>query len=168
MDVFEMRENGEINMQILLATKNDVKDIARLSFEVGKMHDEAMPEYFRPTTKLEHFRIISEMLDDVNICIFKAVSEGEVCGFLCLFMPDKPRNGFIHARTGVILNFGVDESYRRRGIGTQLILYAEEYLLSKGIDAMELDVFMFNEKARKLYEKMGYKVTEQHMFKCLH
>lgn len=155
-------------MEILSATFSDAEDIARLSFAVGKMHDEAMSEYFKPTSEKEHLRIISEMLKNETVVIFKAVCEGEICGFLCLLVPSAPRNGFVHAITGVILNMGVDEAYRRRGIGTQLILYAEKYLLNKGIDAMELDVFMFNEKARKFYEKMGYKVTEQHMFKCLY
>ncbi|MCM1322623.1 MAG: GNAT family N-acetyltransferase [Acetobacter sp.] len=154
-------------IKILLANEGDAVALAELSYSVGKMHDEAMPEYFKPTARGEHFRIICEMLNDLEIRIFKAVCEGKICGFLCLLTPAKPRNGFIHVRTGVILNFGVDEAYRKLGIGTQLIQYAERFLLSKGIDAMELDVFIFNENARKLYEKMRYKVTEQHMFKSL-
>ncbi len=153
------------NVKILLAEKADASKIAGLSYEVGRLHDMAMPDYFKPTTGEEHLRIINEMFADEEIRIFKAVSEDEICGFLCLLVPSKPRNGFVNTRTGVILNMGVAEAYRRRGIGAALIAKAETYLKEQGICAMELDVFMFNTNAQKLYEKIGFKTIEKHMFK---
>lgn len=156
-----------MTIEILLANKNDVADIAKLSYEVGRLHDEALPDYFKPSTKEDHLRIISEMLNSKTEVIFKAVYEGNFCGFLCLLVPERPRNGFIHEKTGVILNLGVDEAYRGKGIGTTLIDAAEKYLRQKGITAMEFDVYTFNVRAVKLYERLGYKVIEQHFYKIL-
>lgn len=155
------------DVRVLLVEETDVLEIAKLSFEVGKMHDEAMPDYFKPTTQEEHLRIISQMFTDEKVRIFKAVCEGGICGFLCLFISSRPRNGFVNTRTGIILNMGVAEAYRRRGIGAALIAEAEIYLKEQGIFAVELDVFMFNTNAQKLYEKLGFKTIEQHRFKRL-
>lgn len=153
------------NVEILIATLDDACDISLLSWQVGKMHDEAMPKYFKPTSQNEHNQIICGMFKDEQIKIFKAVYQGVLCGFLCLLVPSRIRKGFVHARSGVVLNMGVDEHYRQKGIGTELLKNAEVYLQEQGINALELDVFMFNKNAQKLYEKMGFHPIEQHMFK---
>ena len=113
------------DVKVLIAKVADVADIAKLSYEVGRLHDEAMPTYFMPSTLDEHLRIISEMLNSKTEAVFKAVLEGEICGFLCLYVPQKERKGFVYAKTGVILNMGVDEAYRGKGVGTALICEAE-------------------------------------------
>ena len=153
--------------KILLAEENDATDIAQLSYDVGRMHDEAMPMYFLPSTQGEHLRIISEMLRDDNIIIFKALYENKICGFLCLYVPKKERKGFVYSRMGVLLNMGVDSTCRGKGIGTELIVNAEEYLKEHGIGALELGVYMFNENAFKFYEKLGFITIERQMFKKL-
>lgn len=156
-----------MTIEILPADEQDVTDIAKLSYEVGRLHDEAMPTYFVPSTMEEHLRIISEMLKSKTEVIFKVIFEGRVCGFLCLYVPQKERKGFVNPKTGVILNMGVDEAYRGKGIGTALIGEAEKYLLQKGILALELGVYVFNESACKLYEKLGFTTIEREMFKKL-
>ncbi len=156
-----------MTIEVLAANEQDVAEIAKLSYEVGRLHDEAMPAYFMSSTEGEHLRIVSEMLKSSTTVIFKAVCEDRICGFLCLYVPERERKGFVHSKTGVILNMGVDEVYRGQGIGTALIKEAENYLKEKGIEALELGVYMFNEKAYKLYEKLGFVTIEQQMFKRL-
>lgn len=154
-------------VKILQATANDVEDVARLSFEVGRLHDEAMPAYFMPSTEEEHLRIISKMNKDDTTIIFKAVCEEKICGFLCLYVPKRERKGFVYPRTGVLLNMGVDSGCRGQGIGTDLIKEAESYLEKQGIGALELGVYMFNENAYRFYEKLGFTTIERQMFKRL-
>ncbi len=153
--------------KVLLAEKEDAEFVARLSFEAGRLHDEAMPMYFKPSTEEEHLRIITEMLSSKTTVIFKAVSEGQICGFLCLYIPERERKGFVYPKIGIILNMGVDEPCRKQGIGTALIGTAEKYLKQQGISAIELGVYMFNEKAYRLYEKLGFETIERQMFKKL-
>lgn len=155
------------DVKVLIAEATDAADIARLSYAVGRFHDVAMPTYFMPSTLDEHLRIISEMLDSKTEVILKAVYEEKICGFLCLYVPQRERKGFVHTKTGIILSMGVDEAYRGKGIGTALISEAEKYLLQKGISALELGVYMFNENAYKLYEKLGFTTIERQMFKKL-
>ncbi|MBH0229440.1 GNAT family N-acetyltransferase [Halobacillus yeomjeoni] len=46
---------------------------------------------------------------------------------------------------------------RGKGVGVEAIRYLEEQINSAGLNRIELGVFEFNERARKLYSKMGYK-----------
>lgn len=49
-----MREKIEVSR----AVADDEMDIARLSYQVGKMHDDALPDYFCPTSEAEHLEVI--------------------------------------------------------------------------------------------------------------
>ncbi len=50
----------------------------------------------------------------------------------------------------------VDPAHRHRGIGTALIRYAEQWATARGDRAIGLQVFLTNQPALKLYEKLGY------------
>lgn len=157
--------NEEI--EILTAKYGDATEIAKLSYQVGKMHDEAMPDYFRPTNMDSHLTTTRKMILDNKIQVFKAVVEGKIRGFLFLYVPTEPRRGFVHMLTGYVYNLGVDESYRNRGIGTKLMKTAEMYLWERKIRAMALNVFRFNEQALRFYEKLGYKDIEVTLHRVL-
>ena len=113
------------NTEVLIAAAKDAEDIARLSYQVGKMHDEALPDYFKPTTEEEHLVIVRKMMADDNMFLLKAVYDGKICGFICLFIQETPRNGYVHSKIGYIYNFGVDEMCRGQGVGSLLLKKAE-------------------------------------------
>jgi len=155
------------DINIAKAELKDVADIARISYQVGKMHDEAVPEYFKPTDEKEHLRVVSEMLKEENVVVFKAVCKGQICGFLFLEMIHRQSKGLAFSKIGNILNLGVDETCRSKGIGTQLVEYAEDFVLKQGGEALDLNVFAFNKGAIKLYERLGYKTIDVSMRKVL-
>lgn len=49
------------------------------------------------------------------------------------------------------------ENYRNQGIGTKLMLYAEELAREKGFQKIGLEVGLENTKAHALYMRLGYK-----------
>lgn len=155
------------NVEILNATMADAQRIAELSYQVGKMHDDAMPRYFRPTSKESHLAITKEMISDERVEVFKAVLDKEICGFLFLFVPNKSREGFVYPITGCIYNLGVEEGCRGKGIGTKLMQKAEAFLRDNEIYAIELSVYNFNKQARRFYEKLGYEEIEVNLHKVL-
>ncbi|OLA65289.1 MAG: hypothetical protein BHW56_04610 [Acetobacter sp. 46_36] len=159
----EMNKNAEI----LIAAAEDAKDIARLSYQVGKMHDEALPDYFKPTTEEEHLVIVRKMMADDNMFLLKAVYDGKICGFICLFIQGTPRNGYVHSKIGYIYNFGVDEMCRGQGVGSLLLKKAEVFLRDRGVEAIELSVFCFNRRAIGFYERNGYQALEVNLQKVL-
>jgi ribosomal protein S18 acetylase RimI-like enzyme len=67
-------------------------------------------------------------------------------------------------RRGIIATIGVLKPYRRKGIGTSLILRGMEYLKSRDMTEVELGVDDLNEtEAIKLYEKVGFKTVRKHL-----
>ncbi|HJU37109.1 MAG TPA: GNAT family N-acetyltransferase [Gaiellaceae bacterium] len=54
---------------------------------------------------------------------------------------------------------------RGRGIGTELMLRAEELTRERGCRAIVLGVEDFNPRARRLYERLGYAAFAEHDFR---
>lgn len=50
-----------------------------------------------------------------------------------------------------------EKEARGRGIGERAVLHMEETARLQGLERVELGVFEFNEKARRLYKKLGYR-----------
>ena len=157
----------EGKIEIAEAVSSDEREIARLSYQVGKMHDDALPDYFCPTSEAEHLEVIQKMMKDAKAIVLKAVYDGKVCGFACLYLQDTPRKGFVHSKIGYIYNFGVDEAYQRRGIGAMLLEKAEDFLREKGAETVELNVFLFNQRALAFYKKYGYQALDVNLQKIL-
>ncbi|MBO5039164.1 MAG: GNAT family N-acetyltransferase [Alphaproteobacteria bacterium] len=155
------------DVEILIANIEDAEDIAQIARDVGKMHEEALPEYFLPRELAYDLDMIRKMIEGELSEVFKAVVGGKICGFLTLSVFNRPANLFVYSKYGCIGDIGVDEFYRDRGIGTLLIQTAEDWCRSKGIKAMELGVFAFNENAKRLYEKLEYKELTTYRFKFL-
>jgi ribosomal protein S18 acetylase RimI-like enzyme len=55
----------------------------------------------------------------------------------------------------------VHESWRRRGLGEALLLSVFASFADRGADAVELKVESTNLGARRLYERVGFRVTER-------
>lgn len=157
----------EKEIKILKATLGDAEGIAKIAYQVAKLHDDNAPDYFKPVAEDEQLKNICDMLKDDNIVVFKAVEDEAICGFLFLEVLNRPSSGLVYSKRGVILNLGVNEAKRGEGIGTKLIKTAEEYLKKQGISAMDMSVFAFNKDAIKLYERLGYEIIDVSMRKVL-
>jgi ribosomal protein S18 acetylase RimI-like enzyme len=66
-----------------------------------------------------------------------------------------------------IYDLRIDDTYRHQGYGEQALRAAEEQTRARGLDTIALHVFGHNQAARKLYEKLGYEITNINMAKKL-
>ena len=66
-----------------------------------------------------------------------------------------------------IWDIEIDEAERGSGYGRAAMLAAEEHARRKGAQALALNVFGFNTKARALYTSLGYETTAIQMRKEL-
>lgn len=57
-------------------------------------------------------------------------------------------------------NIAVSSDYRGQGVGKQLIGFLEEFTLKHQKDVLSLQVIFENERAKSLYERIGFKVTK--------
>ena len=81
--------------------------------------------------------------------VYIALIAGEIVGFIILNM----HGAFV----GYIQSICTSPQWRGRGIGSQLIAYAEKRIFREVPNAF-ICVSSFNESARRLYERLGYVV----------
>ncbi|HEX2723835.1 MAG TPA: GNAT family N-acetyltransferase [Gemmatimonadaceae bacterium] len=91
-----------------------------------------------------------EILQDPTREVHVLKRGSDVVGFMILNM----RGAFI----GYIQTIALREDCRSQGLGTLLIELAEERIFREAPNVF-LCVSSFNERARKLYERLGYKVV---------
>jgi ribosomal protein S18 acetylase RimI-like enzyme len=61
----------------------------------------------------------------------------------------------------------IEEKFRGRGFGKSIMLLLEEKAREMGLATLKLHVFGSNHVARKLYETVGYEITNINMSKTL-
>lgn len=90
---------------------------------------------------------IWEGLMDPARKVYRAELEGKMAGVLMLVLQG--------AFTGYIQNIFVHPDFRNRGLGKQLVYFAEEQIFSSRPNIF-LCVSDFNHRARKFYASLGY------------
>jgi ribosomal protein S18 acetylase RimI-like enzyme len=108
-------------------------------------------------------RLLPEGMGTTGHFIFRAVDADENVGWLwlaALGLPPDPCKAWVY-------DVSVDEEFRGRGYGRQIMLLAEREARMRGMTSIGLNVFGANMVARALYVSLGYEVTRQQMKKVL-
>jgi ribosomal protein S18 acetylase RimI-like enzyme len=74
--------------------------------------------------------------------------------------PDLPQLAYV-------FSIDIDEAARGRGLGRAAMVEAERLVGNAGISEIGLNVFGHNERARRLYDSLGYRVVATQMTKVL-
>ncbi|HEY3313859.1 MAG TPA: GNAT family N-acetyltransferase [Bacillota bacterium] len=88
--------------------------------------------------------------------------DGRAIGYVMVIVSDSPAG-----RQGWVMELGVDKALWSRGIGTALLRKAEEFSVAHGAKYLGLGVSSNNERALRLYERMGYHEERRHLVKKL-
>lgn len=82
--------------------------------------------------------------------VYVGTIDGEIVGFVVLIM----KGIFV----GFVQSLAVSPELRNRGVGAELMVYAEERIL-KDLPNVFLCVSSFNEGAQRFYRRLGYEVV---------
>lgn len=151
----DVGRNKDVRTRVM---KEGIEDINLLRW----LDNEAFSEHFnfRPRT-LEEWKHWSKEPDFDQEGWFFALLEGKPVGHVGTWIDSKFVK-FKGIKRGSIATIGVLKPYRRKGIGTLLILCGMEYLKSREMTEVELGVDDLNQtEAIKLYEKVGFKVIRK-------
>ncbi len=116
---------------------------------------------------------LKELLDNVkkyNGKIWLAQVDDTVVGYIAgVIWKQSAKNKLeIGPHTlGEILDLYVREPFRGQGLGKQMLSMMETYFKNQGCDSMWILVFSPNEKAHKLYTKLGFQDRETGLLKQL-
>ncbi len=157
-------------MTIRHALPKDFKGFYDINLQADIYHRLAVPSKFREPTDVDYelfmFNRFSDFIADKDCVFLVAVEEDKVLGYLIALVKQIPEYPILIPRRYVMIdNMGVDENARQQGIGTLLLQKIEEEAIEVGYAAIELNVYNFNEGAKRLYIKNGFEPMVQRMRK---
>jgi len=122
----------------------------------GGTHDEV-----RQRARDLFAELMPEGLDTPGTWLMRVLEEGVDVGVLWLG-PNPQRPGVVH-----VFEITIDAEHRGRGVGRAAMLAAEDVVREAGLAEVSLNVFGFNDVARRLYDSLGYRVVSTAMTKTL-
>jgi len=154
-----IEENTQVAIRLLRKNmEEDIKLLNWLSNECFKEH----PNYRPSTIEETRHSLLSDTKFKEQEYFFAMLNQKSV-GYIGVGIDEK-YNIEKNVKNGFILSIGVLKPYRRKRIGTKLMLQVLETLKEKGMTQAMLDVNDFNPtKAIRLYEKIGFHVVKKYL-----
>lgn len=149
-------------MEIKTATLEEIPQIERLYQALFLEMSILQPKYIKPAKQDANFIRYTIIEDDSDILI--ATFENEVVGFLLIKeTTTPPYSCLVEHKYAFIVDVIVEKSYQSKGIGSALLDEAKKWAAYRHLDYLELNVLTENKGAKSLYEKHGFKDTNQTM-----
>jgi len=145
-------------MEIRFAQTWDVPGVLELLRQEGQLLHRSQPDYFRSNAQKYGPSQIIAMLNNSNTPVFVAVEERKVLGCCLCRINTFFRDPVIVDHTDCCIDsLCVDESFRRKGIGTVLYQTVCRYAKQRSCRSVTLHVPSCNEGAMKFYASLGLK-----------
>ena len=152
-------------MEIRRAKEQDMDGINKLLLQVCLVHHKGRPDLFKYGAKKYTDEQLKAIIHDEDRPIFTAVDEsGNVLGYaFCIFQQHIKDNILTDIKTLYIDDLCVDASVRGKGVAKALFDRAKAYGEELGCDALTLNVWEGNDRARHFYEKCGLTPRKTYM-----
>ena len=151
-------------MLIRLAEEQDLAQVNELRRQVNELHVAGKPEVFKPGFPDELRDFVQVIWRDPEQDIAVAEEDGQIVGFAVLHHIYRPENPFMYERDFLDIDeFAVAEGWRRQGIATALIRFAQAYAKEKGFHRIELNMWEFNQGALAFYEAAGFSTFRRYL-----
>ena len=141
------------------ANFNDIDGIISLLFQVHALHANGRPDIFKTGGIKYTNEDVKNIITNENTPIFVFLNdENDVLGYTFCEIKETKEDTSLHSRkTLYIDDLCVDKNARGQHVGTKLYDYTVDFAKSIDCDSITLNVWEFNEGARKFYEKCGMK-----------
>ncbi len=142
-------------MIIRPATVDDFEEIFALSRSLSDMHIKSRPDIFKAApeqTKKEFKNALKK--NEYFITVIE--DGGKIIGFAKWMLYVTKNNEVLFDLTSaMIYELIISDDCRHKGLGKKLFDKVVEFAKEKGANVIELDVWSFNENARKFYDSLG-------------
>ena len=145
-------------IEIREARVEDCGQVLNLLTQLQNIHTEKRSDIFRSgqvaMNKEEFFFFFGKENEKTIV----AETEGKIIGMIVLKII-KVNNPILQSRVvGLIDDFIVDPTYRKKGVGKELLDTARRIAIEKKVESLELNVWGFNESSIHFYMQNGLKV----------
>jgi GNAT superfamily N-acetyltransferase len=155
-------------MSILVrrASKADAAAISRLNADVQAVHAAALPGWFKPpgagTLPPE---AAAELIEDPDSLVFLAELGSEPAGYAYAEVIRRPEEPWRETYEMVYLHhISVRPEFRRKGVGKALVGAWRAAAEELGIALLALDVWSFNEDARRFFQRQGFNAYNERLW----
>jgi ribosomal protein S18 acetylase RimI-like enzyme len=151
------------------AQEHDVTRLIELYAELDLHHREAHPEFYATEYAPREAAWVNETLADPKVGLFVSEpSPGEISGFARILEVQTPVGRVLASRRfGLLDELVVARSARRQGTGTALLVACEDWARERGLPAIEVTVWAFNDAALELYENREFQMMRHYLRKQL-
>jgi ribosomal protein S18 acetylase RimI-like enzyme len=153
-------------MIIRFAESADAPAISELNDVVQRIHTDAEPLIFKePSGNSFPPAEIVGLLEDPNNIFLIAEEDERPIGYLMAEIMRRPASSLLHSFDRLYIHqLAVRESEQARGCGRALIERALTLAKERGLSAVVLDVWSFNERAKSFFEHRGFRVFNERMW----
>ncbi len=118
---------------------------------------------FKQLTKNEVKIDIDKWLAEKNIFCYLGMDGDKCIAFASLSLKLVPTKGYV----GVVEDVVVDENYRQQGVGTRMMKTLIKKAQTLNLKMIELTSNPSRIGARRLYEKLGFKLRDTGVFRMI-
>ena len=141
-----------MKLEFRQATREDLPEIVRMLADdflgaTRERYETPLPE--------SYIKAFEEIAADKNNELIVAETDGEIVGTLQITFT--PSISFQGGRRATVESVRVDEKYRGRGIGKDLMLWAIERAKREGCHILQLTTNSDRAAAHRFYENLGFK-----------
>lgn len=152
-------------MLVRAASARDVEHIVGMQRKLMESHERYREIYKIKTGSRSIFgRHLRKILKDSNYAVYVAEEKNELIGYLIVSISALPPL-YVMNKQALISDLFVEEGYRGRGIGVELIRTAEQWARKKKMHYIALETDCVNKPAIALYKKAGFEIYRHKMHK---
>ncbi len=151
-------------MSVRFAREDELERVNELRHQVNDLHVAGKPEVFKPGFSDALRNYIYTVFNHPQKKVIVCERAGVICGFAILGRILKPESPYTYAKDSLDIDeFGVDESCRRQGVGTEMVAFIRDFAAKEGFGRIELNMWEFNQDALEFYEGLGFKTYRRYM-----
>lgn len=144
------------------ATAADLPALRALGHQVSLFHHAALPDVFVPPAESARDTALWAQAIDGEGCVAIVAERGSrIIGFVTGAMETEQLSLFWPKRYCCVGVMGVVQAERGGGVGSALMNALEQWALSHSAAEVHLNVWTFNDAARRLYAELGYDVRTE-------
>ena len=154
-------------IKVLKANAKDATQIGKIAYQVALLHYQQTDKEFKKPTLKSQTEYIAASIADQDILVLKAQMGDQIAGYVVVYFNTYPAKHFQFNKRAFIGGIGVDKNHQRQGVGKALLKGVEDAAKKHKISAIEIDYYVFNQAAGKLYKNCGYEEKKLYLRKFI-
>ena len=148
------------------ATAEDYDVVFALFSELGSLHHDVQPEFFRKPEKNDVFRdFFEEALESGEQYLIIGFLDHEPVGYIFFRKWVRPKDILLVGYSILYIHhLIIKEGHRYQGCGGAFIDYAKRIAKELGVSRMGIDCWFFNEPAKKCFGREGFETLQEIMW----